>query len=170
MDKVMRLHSVSDTIEKGSVYLPSDTVWLASYVHELTTFPSGKYDDHTDSTSQALHCLKQQPHANGLIEYYRPEELAAPLRLPNDYTFTQDAEDEEIVPIHRVTGHTIRWAGHCWEEVVDTKPRERCPQCGETCLGMHGKRKHCNQCSHEWPMTTGGLRGLSDWADSGKGR
>ena len=60
MDKVMRLHSVTSTIENGFVYIPTEAVWLAAYLHELTTFPSGKYDDQTDSTSQALDWAKQE--------------------------------------------------------------------------------------------------------------
>jgi predicted phage terminase large subunit-like protein len=40
MDKIMRLHSVSSTIENGFVYLPQQADWLAEYLNELTTFPS----------------------------------------------------------------------------------------------------------------------------------
>jgi predicted phage terminase large subunit-like protein len=45
MEKIMRLHSVSSTIENGFVYLPEQADWLAEYLHELTTFPSTKHDD-----------------------------------------------------------------------------------------------------------------------------
>ena len=45
MDKVMRMHSVTSTIENGFVYLPHEAEWLGDYVHELISFPSGKYDD-----------------------------------------------------------------------------------------------------------------------------
>jgi predicted phage terminase large subunit-like protein len=48
MDKVMRLHSVTSTIENGFVYLPTEANWLAAYLHELTTFPNGKHDDQAD--------------------------------------------------------------------------------------------------------------------------
>ena len=54
MEKIMRMHS--STMENGFVYLPD---WLADYLHELTTFPKGKFDDQCDSTSQALIGLKQ---------------------------------------------------------------------------------------------------------------
>ncbi len=53
-DKVMRLHAQTAAIENGFVYLPPDAPWLPEYLHELTTFPNAKYDDQTDSTSQAL--------------------------------------------------------------------------------------------------------------------
>jgi len=58
MDKVMRLHSVCSTIENGFVYLPEKAPWLQEFLHEITTFPNGKHDDQTDSTSQALDWAK----------------------------------------------------------------------------------------------------------------
>jgi predicted phage terminase large subunit-like protein len=58
MDKIMRLHSVTNTVEQGFVYLPDKAEWVAEYLHELTTFPKGKFDDQCDSTSQALDWIK----------------------------------------------------------------------------------------------------------------
>jgi predicted phage terminase large subunit-like protein len=54
MEKVMRMHAVTGCIENGLVYLPEKAPWLADYLHELVTFPKGKYDDQADSTSQFL--------------------------------------------------------------------------------------------------------------------
>jgi predicted phage terminase large subunit-like protein len=68
-DKIMRMHAQTASIENGLVYLPLDAHWLADYMHELTTFPRGKYDDQVDSTSQALGWLKT-PEPNAL-RYYR---------------------------------------------------------------------------------------------------
>ena len=59
MDKVMRMHSVTSTIENGFVYLPGKAPWLAEFLHELATFPKGKYDDQADSTSQFLDWARQ---------------------------------------------------------------------------------------------------------------
>src|ERR1700692_2597721 len=75
MDKIMRMYSVTGTIESGFVYLPDKAAWLAEYLHELTTFPKGKYDDQTDSTSQALDWFKNHstPKELGLIEYLNKE-------------------------------------------------------------------------------------------------
>lgn len=71
MDKVMRMHSVTSTIENGFVYLPDKAEWLAEYMHEMTTFPKGKHDDQVDSTSQALDWVRSCNHCFGLIEYYK---------------------------------------------------------------------------------------------------
>ncbi len=60
-DKVMRLNAQTATIENGFVYLPKEAPWLAEYVHELTTFPRGKYNDQADSTAQALAWIKESP-------------------------------------------------------------------------------------------------------------
>ena len=76
MEKVMRMHSVTSTIENGFVYLPDKAPWLAEFLHELTTFPKGKNDDQADSTSQALDWFKNSA-ANGvygLLEYAKQEE------------------------------------------------------------------------------------------------
>ena len=58
MEKTMRLVSVTSTIENGFVHLPDRAPWLGEYLHELTSFPNAKYDDQTDSTSQALDWFK----------------------------------------------------------------------------------------------------------------
>jgi predicted phage terminase large subunit-like protein len=59
MDKIMRMHSVTSTIENGFVHLPDKAAWLPEYLHELSSFPKGKYDNQADSTSQALDWFKQ---------------------------------------------------------------------------------------------------------------
>ena len=68
-DKVMRMHAQTASIENGFVYVPAEAPWLPEYIHELTTFPRGKYDDQVDSTSQALAWLKT-PEPSMLV-YYR---------------------------------------------------------------------------------------------------
>ena len=75
MDKIMRMHTVTNTIENGLVHLPDKAAWLGEYLHELTSFPKGKYDDQADSTSQALDWFKQEGMAPvyGLLEYYNQE-------------------------------------------------------------------------------------------------
>jgi hypothetical protein len=57
----MRLHAQTATIENGFVHLPETAHWLADYLHELTMFPAGRYDDQVDSTAQALAWTKIRP-------------------------------------------------------------------------------------------------------------
>lgn len=71
MDKITRMHTVTSTIENGFVHLPEKAPWLAEYLHELGTFPRGKFDDQADSTSQALDWFKQGQQCFGLTEAYR---------------------------------------------------------------------------------------------------
>ena len=68
MDKTMRMHSVSSTIENGFVYIPAQADWIPEYLHEIATFPKGKYDDQVDSTSQALDWSKQGMGILGFVE------------------------------------------------------------------------------------------------------
>jgi predicted phage terminase large subunit-like protein len=62
-NKVMRLHAQTAIIENGFVSVPKEAPWLAEYLHELTTFPKGKYDDQADSTAQALAWIKASQSA-----------------------------------------------------------------------------------------------------------
>jgi predicted phage terminase large subunit-like protein len=75
MDKIMRMHSVTSTIENGFVHVPDKAQWLGEYLHELASFPKGKYDDQADSTSQALDWFKQQnmTPTYWFIEYAKQE-------------------------------------------------------------------------------------------------
>jgi len=74
-DKIMRMHSTSSTIENGFVHVPVEAPWLSEYLHEMTMFPNGKYDDQVDSTSQALDWFKQHGADSqfGYIEYLKQE-------------------------------------------------------------------------------------------------
>jgi predicted phage terminase large subunit-like protein len=75
VEKIMRMHSVSSMIEDGFVYIPTHASWLAEYLHEMSIFPNGKYDDQVDSTSQALDWFKNHSARRklGLIEYLKNE-------------------------------------------------------------------------------------------------
>ena len=47
-DKIVRMHAQSALIEAGRVFLPDQAPWLDAYLHEMTTFPNGKYDDQVE--------------------------------------------------------------------------------------------------------------------------
>ena len=53
-DKIMRLNSQTAKIAGGFVLFPKEAPWLDTYLAELTSFPSSKYDDQVDSTVFAL--------------------------------------------------------------------------------------------------------------------
>jgi predicted phage terminase large subunit-like protein len=78
-DKVMRLHAQTARIENGFVALPKEAPWLAEYVHELTTFPRGKYDDQVDATSQALAWIQESERMTTFSADFGKEEGHLPM-------------------------------------------------------------------------------------------
>lgn len=77
-------HSKSQELERihqgwaaRQVYLPERAPWLPAYVHEILTFPNGKYDDQVDSTSQALNWFKGRAYEPGIVTYYREQAVKA---------------------------------------------------------------------------------------------
>jgi predicted phage terminase large subunit-like protein len=72
-DKVMRLRAQTATLENGFVFVPREAPWLPDYIHELITFPNGKYCDQADSTSQALAWINLAPPEPHIIGFYRRE-------------------------------------------------------------------------------------------------
>ena len=156
MEKVIRLHSITTPIETGFVYLPTESDWLAAYLHELTTFPNGKHDDQADSTSQALHWLIQQTPMYAVLDCYKQKALAEKLGLPTGYEFTQWDEGEEILARNNKTGHEIRWTGQIWVDARSNAPlgqSETCPSCGAggAVTLRHSNQKRCQQCGKQWP-------------------
>jgi predicted phage terminase large subunit-like protein len=57
-DKVMRMHAQTAMMENGFVHVPDTVSWLAQYLHELTSFPNGRYDDQVEPTAQMLNWRK----------------------------------------------------------------------------------------------------------------
>jgi hypothetical protein len=70
-DKIMRMHAQTATIKNGFVFVPTQAHWVADYLHEMTSFHFGKYDDQVDSTSQFLDWAKVIEPA--IITYARQE-------------------------------------------------------------------------------------------------
>jgi predicted phage terminase large subunit-like protein len=57
-DKVARAYRVQHLFSNGLVFAP-DRPWAAMVIDECARFPRGRYDDLVDSTTQALHHLRQ---------------------------------------------------------------------------------------------------------------
>ena len=67
-DKTMRMHAQTGVIENGFVHIPETASWLDEYLHELTVFPNGKYDDQVDSTAQFLDWFRRPCPVQTFIE------------------------------------------------------------------------------------------------------
>ena len=66
------MNNVTGTIENGFVYLPDKAPWLQDFLHEISVFPKGKYDDQADSLSQALDwCTNIYSRKIGILEYHK---------------------------------------------------------------------------------------------------
>jgi predicted phage terminase large subunit-like protein len=76
-DKIMRMHAQTAMIENGFVHIPETAPWLAEYLHEMTVFPRGKYDDQVDSTAQFLDWFKRPFPGQNIFEIYRQAWQAA---------------------------------------------------------------------------------------------
>lgn len=72
-DKKLRLHQQSILFENGQIFLPEKAHWLSDYVHEITSFPTGKHDDQVDSTTQALALIREEMDEPGIFAYLRME-------------------------------------------------------------------------------------------------
>ncbi|WP_189553089.1 phage terminase large subunit [Mesorhizobium sp. M8A.F.Ca.ET.021.01.1.1] len=55
MEKSMRFDGTMVQWQSGNVVVPERADWLADYIDELLKFPSGRYDDNVDASSQYLH-------------------------------------------------------------------------------------------------------------------
>jgi predicted phage terminase large subunit-like protein len=64
-DKITRAQAVTAIVEAGKVYLPEEADWLADYIDEMASFPTGFYDDSVDSTTQALNYLRERSSMRG---------------------------------------------------------------------------------------------------------
>ena len=79
--KVSRANAVAPLFEARQVYLPDPRLnpWVEGYMDELASFPSGKFDDVVDATSQALNRLRLSPQvdhsfdlSSTIASLYRP--------------------------------------------------------------------------------------------------
>jgi hypothetical protein len=88
----MRMYTASSMIENGFVHIPENAPWLPEYMHEMSVFDNGKYDDQVDSTSQALNWVKAGSYlCFGLLEYFKPLRTLCMRPMPYEIVFV-DAE------------------------------------------------------------------------------
>src|SRR5215471_12209811 len=81
-DKIMRMHAQTAMIENGFVRIPETAPWVEEYLHEMTVFPRGKYDDQVDSTAQFLDWFKRPFPGQNIFELYRRDAEAAEQAQP----------------------------------------------------------------------------------------
>ncbi len=114
LDKIMRMHSVTTTIENHFVYLPTEAPWLDGFLAEVGAFPKSKYKDQVDSLSQALHWATNRPYVTGLMDYEASEIIR--LRLPRPSWMGTDYDDDEPeqTGTETATGRKLRWNGKDW--------------------------------------------------------
>jgi predicted phage terminase large subunit-like protein len=66
-DKISRAHAVTPLFESGRIFFPVNERWMADYLHELELFPSSKFNDQVDSTTQALTYLRSRTYGGGIL-------------------------------------------------------------------------------------------------------
>jgi len=49
------------SVERGSVWLPTEARWLNEFENELVAFPSSKHDDQVDALSQGILFFERYP-------------------------------------------------------------------------------------------------------------
>ena len=71
-DKISRVNSVADIFASGRVWAPA-THWAEEVIDEVASFPSGQYDDFTDTVSMALHRFRQGGYVGTTLD--EPDEI-----------------------------------------------------------------------------------------------
>jgi predicted phage terminase large subunit-like protein len=143
MDKIMRMHSVSSTIENGFVHIPAQADWIPEYLHEIAAFPRGKYDDQVDSTSQALDWSKQGMGRLGLIDLLKHIDA-------NGGVYALAARGNKLPGFKQVP-----FDQQARKNDVDQKPAaliesRPCEGCGGTMAQRIPGGLRCMQCGAQW--------------------
>jgi predicted phage terminase large subunit-like protein len=105
-DKLFRMEGQTAFIEAGGVYLPRKAHWLEAFLHEVSMFPKGRFDDQVDSMSQALHWGRNDTCA-GWFEYMREQSLRA-RGLWKPAPTIRFHHDNPSMAIHTLAGRTLR--------------------------------------------------------------
>ena len=147
LDKVMRMSTVSSTIENGFVHIPENAVWLAEYLHEISGFPKAKFDDQVDSTSQALDWMKQGLGDFGVLDL--PKKVA---------TAAGDSTRDTVRHIRRLMHHgpmettseqKAQRLAPAQQPLSSTDSRP-CEGCGGVMSQVIPGGLRCMQCGSQW--------------------
>jgi hypothetical protein len=113
-------------------------------LREITTFPSSKYDDQADSTSQALARINRQPPKPGFIEF----ELCALARAMRNRGLSAKAI---AMQVDSAPEEIEQWLNDFKEAEARTQARlesqfaARCNKCGEAQVGSDAYHPACWQ-------------------------
>ena len=130
-DKIMRLHAQTATIENGFVHLPREAHWLADYLHELTVFPNGRYDDQVDFDV-----------ASTRLDEAKTVGMGHSRILPTTGRHRDRPHRAAARPPKSTAGHLaclyVEWAAVSRSGRVCVGPRRRCtaPNKGGICAGV----------------------------------
>ena len=69
-----RTAAVEPMFQTGQVLLPRDAPWLQDFEKELLGFPSVKYDDQVDSTSQYLGWVREKRAQRFEFDFFHEDE------------------------------------------------------------------------------------------------
>ena len=73
VDKYSRMEAQTAMMANGGVLLPKHAPWLDAYLHEISAFPKGKFNDQVDSTSQALEHIQDFVKKSFAVQFYEQE-------------------------------------------------------------------------------------------------
>lgn len=72
-DKITRLNAVADIFASGRVWYPC-TAWAEEVVEEVASFPSGDFDDYTDTVSMAMARFRRGGYIGTALDEQEPEQ------------------------------------------------------------------------------------------------
>lgn len=147
MDKITRMSTATSTIENGFVHLPDKAAWLGEFVHELASFPNGKYDDQADSTSQAIAWLKQGMECLGLIDWYKEQDAKMGGHTALDTRY--DPGRTLVFPMKPSGEQEVRRmkSGLQPTTLIEERP---CEGCGDMMRQRIPGGLRCAQCGAQW--------------------
>jgi predicted phage terminase large subunit-like protein len=142
MDKVMRMHSTSSTIENGFVHIPAQADWIPEYLHEISAFPKGKHDDQVDSTSQALHWVREGRDCLGYIDWLKQKAAEEGV-----YCTAQSGRATPLRKEPYWDPRASRNASDRRSTQIESRP---CDRCGEIMNQRISYGLRCVQCGNQW--------------------